>query len=141
MKRGFLSVLGAIALLSPGACKMVADGLTPLALRTEHRTDPLGIDVARPRLSWKVESAERGQGQTAYRVLVASDPAVLAEDRGDLWDSGRVASDATTNIVYEGQPLSSHARAYWKVQVWDREGKPEPWSPPASWTLSLRCGW
>src|SRR5205085_1609712 len=69
-------------------------------LRCEARVDPLGIDERAPRLSWQVESGRRGDRQSAYRVLVARDAATLKDNRGDLWDSGRVPGDATSEIVY-----------------------------------------
>ena len=53
--------------------------------------NPLGIDVAKPRLSWVMESDQRNERQTAYRVLVALLGEKLAKDEGDLWDSGQVA--------------------------------------------------
>ena len=76
-------------------------------LKTEYSVDPLGIDVAQPRLSWRVESDERGQRQTAYQVLVASSAEALAQDRGDLWDSGRVESSVTTFMLIAWPPPSS----------------------------------
>ena len=60
--------------------------LKPTYLRCEYRVDPLGIEERAPRLSWLVLSSVQGQRQTAYRVLVASDPEKLQADRGDLWD-------------------------------------------------------
>ena len=116
---------------------LAAGGLWPTALRTEYGVNPLGIDEARPRLSWQVTSDQRGQRQTAYRLLVASSPQKLAAGQGDRWDSGRVASDETVNIPYAGAPLSSDAACFWKVRVWDRSGKVSPWSAPAGWTMGL----
>jgi len=116
---------------------MAARGLSPSYLRCEYGIDPLGIDVKRPRLSWIVRSDRRCQKQTAYRILVASSEALLAADRGDLWDSGKVASDATAQIVYAGRPLRSRMNCWWKVRVWDASGKPSAWSPPARWTMGL----
>lgn len=121
--------------------------LTVEHLRCEYLHDPLGIDVRQPRLSWQLASPRRAQRQTAYRVLVASSPEKLAADLGDRWDSGRVASDQSTQVVYAGQPLGSEQRCYWKVQVWDAQGEPSPWSPVASWSMGLlqpgdwRCAW
>jgi alpha-L-rhamnosidase len=112
-------------------------GLTPSRLRCEYRTDPLGVDVTSPRLSWIVESTGRGQKQTAYQVLVAADAAVLGRDQGDLWDSGRVNSDETTAIVYAGKPLRSHQECFWKVKVWDKDGQASAWSRPARWSMGL----
>lgn len=110
--------------------------LEPTALRCEYRVNPQGIDEARPRLTWRVESAERGQKQTAYQILVAGTEDGLKHNQGDLWDSGKVASGATVNIEYRGKPLASRQRCFWKVEVWDKEGHPA-WSAPASWSLGL----
>lgn len=106
-------------------------------LRCEYRHDPLGIDDSEPRLSWIVTSPQRGQLQSAYRVLVASSPEQLAEEAGNLWDSGQVDSDETVQIAYGGAPLTSRQPCFWKVCVWDREGHPSAWSPVARWSMGL----
>ncbi len=117
-------------------------GIRLAELRCESLDNPLGIDTPRPRLSWVMETAPespvvRGQRQTAYHILAASTPAILAQDRGDLWDSGRVNSDQSTNVEYGGRPLASGERCYWKVQAWDRDGKPTFWCDPATWSMGL----
>lgn len=106
-------------------------------LRCEYLRNPLGIDCLRPRLSWILRSDLRGQKQTAYRILVATNPEFLANDKGDLWDSGKVASDQSVLVEYSGKPLQSRQRCYWKLQVWDKEGHPTPWSPAAFWSMGL----
>src|SRR5262249_49500678 len=105
----------------PGGGRPGPGSLTPSRLRCEYRTDPLGVDVTSPRLSWIVEPPGRGQRQTAYQVLVAGDADTLGRDQGDLWDSGRVDSEETTAIVYAGRPLRSHQPCFWKVRVWDKD--------------------
>jgi alpha-L-rhamnosidase len=75
--------------------------------------------------------------QTAYQVLVSSNEHVLQANQGNLWDSGRVQSDALFNIVYAGQSLPSWQRCFWKVRVWDQNGRPSNWSEPALWTMGL----
>lgn len=127
----------AIGLLGTSRVGAADGGLTPGYLRCEYLVDPLGIDVRAPRLSWIVEATARGQQQTAYQVLVAGDRDALTGDRGDLWDSGRVASGETSAIVYAGKPLRSHQPCYWKVRVWDKDAKPSAWSRPALWTMGL----
>ena len=112
-------------------------GLLPTYLRCEYLVDPLGIDQTTPRLSWIVESGERGQRQTAYCLLVASSEKILRQDRGDLWDPGKIASDETICAVYQGQPLRSHQRCFWKVKVWDKYGRESRWSKPAMWSMGL----
>jgi len=114
-----------------------SSGLTPSHLRNEYRVDPIGVDVAQPRLSWTLDSSERAQVQSAYQILVASSRTVLDANRGDLWDTGKVASRETFGIVYSGKPLASHRPCYWKVRVWDGHGTPSEWSPAASWTMGF----
>jgi alpha-L-rhamnosidase len=91
-------------------------------LRCEYLKDPLGIDVMKPRLSWKLETGnwklERGIKQTSYQILVASSENILNKDQGDLWDSGKVESDQSIHVEYQGKPLESRMRCWWKVMVW-----------------------
>lgn len=131
----------------------------------------MGIDSRIPRLSWKLETGsafatatadktlklERGIKQTACQILVASSAELLAQDQGDLWDSGKVESDQSVNVEYNGKPLTSNQRCYWKVRAWtakletgstfatataDKNLKLEKaegsgWSAPASWSMGL----
>jgi len=106
-------------------------------LRCEYLTHPLGIDVAKPRLSWVIESDRRGERQTAYQVLIASSEEHLKNDKGDLWDSGKVESDQSVHVEYAGKPLVSRQSCHWKVRVWLDGGKASGWSKPATWTMGL----
>ena len=138
----FLGALasGAILAMTATAVRAAESPLTPGDLRCEFLSDPLGIDVAEPRLSWVLQSSDvaaRGEAQTAYRILVASTPERLAKDEGDLWDSGRVESDRSIHVAYAGKPLASHARCHWKVRAWDKGGRASAWSPTALWTMGI----
>ena len=106
-------------------------------LRCEYRFDPLGIDITEPRLSWEMRDVRRGAKQTAYQVLVASTAEKLAADQGDLWDSGKVASDQSAQIAYAGKPLASRMQCYWKVRLWDAAGNATAYSKPAHWSMGL----
>ncbi|WP_372772717.1 family 78 glycoside hydrolase catalytic domain [Mangrovibacterium sp.] len=108
-------------------------------LRCEYRENPLGIDNTSPRLSWKIIDSEntRGQNQTAYQVLVSNSLSNLKKDKGDLWDSGKNASNQSVNIVYQGAELTSNLECYWKVRVWDKDGNVSAWSTPAKFTVGL----
>ena len=107
------------------------------SLRCEYLVDPLAIEVREPRLSWTVDSPLRGARQTAYRVLVASSAANLAADKGDLWDTGKVAGNQTIHIAYAGRPRASRQRCFWKVRVWDQNDRPSAWSRPGRWGMGL----
>jgi alpha-L-rhamnosidase len=106
-------------------------------LRCEHAVTPLGIDVQNPSLSWILESDERGQKQTAYRILAASSPELLAGGTGDLWDSGKIPSGQSVNIPYAGKPLKSRQRCHWKVFIWDAGGDVRESREFAWWEMGL----
>ncbi len=127
-------------LLLAVACIALASNLpaaSVAALRCEYLANPLGIDAPRPQLSWNIDSDVRGERQTAYQILVASTPELLTKDKGDLWNSGKVASAENAYVPYAGANLKSRAQCYWKVRVWDSAGKVSAWSPAASWTMGL----
>ena len=109
-----------------------AADLHPVDLRCDGQTD-LAVVRAAPELSWRVESASRGQAQTAWQILVASNPQTLAEDKGDLWDSGKMAASRSPFVRYAGKSLAAGQRCHWKVRCWDGDGKPSGWSTPAFW--------
>jgi len=106
-------------------------------LRCEYLSNPLGIDAQKPRLSWLLDPSADGRSQSAYRILVASSPAVLLKDQGDLWDSGRVSSAQSTWVEYGGKTLGSGQKAYWKVRVWNDAGNSSLWSAQATWSMGL----
>jgi len=106
-------------------------------LRCEYQKQPIGIDHTAPRLSWTLTSDQRGQKQTAYRILVATSLDALNNDRGNLWNSGKVESNQQVNIPYAGRKLASAQRCHWKVMIWDEDGKPSAWSGSSSWEMGL----
>lgn len=114
-----------------------AGQLNAADLRCEYRVNPMGIDVLGPRLTWTLQSDRQGQSQTAYQVLVASNMDSLNQDQPDLWDSGKILSEETVAVVYDGKPLASEANCFWKVRVWDKDDRASGWSGPASWTMGL----
>ena len=99
--------------------------------------EPIGIQETKPRLSWWCESGARGAVQTAYQILVASSEERLKKNEGDLWNTGKVASDESTQIEYSGELLRIVQSAWWKVRVWDGQGKASSYSVPAMWELGL----
>ncbi len=117
-----------------------ASGAAPMSItnpRCEYLVDPSGIDVLSPRLSWELTGGSRGTRQTAYQVLVASSADLLAQDHGDVWDSGKVASARSIGVGYAGRELESGERIYWKIRAWDQADQPSPWSSPATWSMGL----
>ena len=139
--RFWVLLLGALAGMAMNRSRAEADnaavaGLTPVALRCEYLTDPAGIQETQPRLSWQLSSAQRGGRQVAYQILVASSPELLQQDKGDLWDTGRLESGESIGTVYAGAPLVAQEHGYWKVRVWDAQNQPG-WSQPAEWSMGL----
>jgi len=111
------SVSSAVAILNP---------------RTELKTSPLGIDVAKPRLSWELHSDARGIIQTAYEIIVSNNQQNVENNIGSSWQSGKVVSHSTFGVVFAGKPLASFTRYFWKVRIWDGNDQPSEWSS-VSW--------
>jgi alpha-L-rhamnosidase len=134
MRSILFAVLLASAMVSAASAQPV-----PRQLTVEYRVSPLAVDEPGPRLAWQLTPSPglRGERQTAYRVLVASTAQQLADDAGDLWDTGKVQSSQTTQVVYGGKALRPMQTAHWKVRAWDRDGKASAWSDVSTWTAGL----
>ena len=85
-------------------------------LRCALRVNPQGIGDISPRLSWQLQSIGqlRGESQTAYQILAGSAPGT-----SNLWDSAKVISAETVDILYAGQPLTNSELCFWQVRVYD----------------------
>ena len=117
-----LSILVALTttlVFLPGASAAATRGgdVQPHALTADHKARPIGIDDRAPSFGWQLRSHKRAEGQSAYRILVASSPAILASGVGDLWDTGKVSSSESLQVAYEGAPLQSRQRYHWKVMA------------------------
>lgn len=128
-------------LMIAGTVKTNADTLTAdlkiQNLKCAYLSNPIAIDERYPVLSWQLVSSQKAKSQQAYSVLVASSPALLAENKGDCWNSGRVISANSTQVVYKGKALASRQKVYWKVMVWDEKNQPSAWSATGSWQMGL----
>lgn len=126
--------LGLVTLDSQGAPSFQAADL-----RCEYRQNPVAVGETQPRLSWVVETGkgERGIVQAAYQVQVATGAELLKKDQADLWDTGKVASDQSIQVVYGGKPLTSGQACFWRVKLWDQSGRASGWSEPAKWGVGL----
>ncbi|MCF3648425.1 glycoside hydrolase family 78 protein [Synoicihabitans lomoniglobus] len=133
-----LSSLPRIAtLLTIMTVSVPAATLSPTHLRTEYRTNPLGVDSPRPRLYWQLQSTAPNTHQIAYEIRTAATLGDLSAAKSPRWKSGRVDSDRTTHIVYEGPALVSREVMHWQVRVWDNHGHVSAWSEPARWEMGL----
>ena len=102
----------------------------------EYQTNPLGIDVVKPRLSWQLATSENDVMQTAYEIKVSESPAKMNSGKL-LWSSGKINSSQSVGVVYEGPALQSMQRVYWQVRVWDNKNKASAWSEPAWWEMGI----
>ncbi|MDR1743959.1 MAG: glycoside hydrolase family 78 protein [Dysgonamonadaceae bacterium] len=103
----------------------------------ENLTNPLGIDNTAPHFSWKLKGGEATSGQTHYEILVASDSLSLIQNKADLWKSGKVKSNESVMIPYNGKHLVSRSLCYWKVRVWDSKGKRSEWSSIVCFSVGI----
>jgi alpha-L-rhamnosidase len=109
--------------------------VTVKAASVEDASSPLGIGSQPPQLGWTIAASERNQKQSAYQIRVASSIDKLAVP--DLWDTGKVDSDQSHFVTYEGKRLHSRLRYYWIVRIWDVHGHASAWSKPSWWETGL----
>ena len=136
MKRNFfyqVLLFTAIVMVNSGASNDVALVSTN-NLRCEMLENPQGIDVLQPRLSWQINGDVRGIEQTAYQVFVSSSP----KEDGDVWNSGKINSNQSVQVIYAGKPLTSGKTYFWKVKIWTNVAEPVT-SETATWSTGP-CG-
>ncbi len=137
MRRTNVLVLVGLVAIWAGVGAAADGAVSVKELRCEYLVNPLGIDNPNPRLGWVLDSQQRNQMQTAYQILVAGNEKNLEPNKADLWDSGKVDLGESVCVVYGGKPIGSRTRYYWKVRVWDNEGKVSQWSDTAWWETAL----
>lgn len=96
-------------------------------LYTEYQEHPIGLDEAVPRFSWELASEQTNVLQSAYRARVKRDEkdenGENAEKNALVWDSGKVASNRSLGIAYDGSALQACTRYHVHVQVWNQAGE------------------
>ena len=132
-----LAVTGLATILCLAPAFAASPAGKPTHLTCDSLTQPLGIDSSQPLFSWQLQDAGFAARQTAYRIEVASKPAMLTGGKPDVWDSGRITSDKSVGVVYGGPELAASTRYYWRVEAWDKDGKPYPASDASWWETGL----
>ena len=124
-----------IALLLLLCQPVFAQKLMVTDLSCEHKINPMGVDVAAPRFSWKLNGPGRNIMQTAYSIRVASSKNFSANTIS--WQTGKVNSAESVLLPYGGSALQPGARYYWQVKIWDAANRESAWSSPAYWETGL----
>lgn len=117
--------------------KVNGDVLSLTNLRCNDKQHPLGIESANPRLSWNIQANYTGVKQLAYRILVSDKLETLKQEKGNVWDSGKINSGQSIQVPYAGNKLMATKQYFWQVKIWDNQGHVADWSEPASWQMGL----
>jgi len=135
--KSVLILAGLLGFIFAGVFAAAEIDLKVTALRCEYNTDPVGIDVMNPRLSWIILSGKRGVLQSAYEVKASETLEDLKSGRDLSWKTGRVESSQSIHVEYGGKKMRSGRRIYWQVRVWDDHKNRSGWSDPAFWEMGL----
>lgn len=121
----YISIIlfGLLAVSQFAVAKSVSASLKFEKLLVEYAENPINSDNAHPRFSWIVSSEGRNQVQSAYQIFVATTAEKLTKNEADLWNSGKVKSSETIQHEYGGISLQSCTRYFWKVKIWDGNGR------------------
>ncbi|MCL2347120.1 MAG: glycoside hydrolase family 78 protein [Planctomycetaceae bacterium] len=138
---GLILVLLGMSVSAQQRSAVQPSAIQPCGLSVEYMNNPVGIDTPQPRFSWvsqAVDENAKNLTQTAYQILVASSSEKLAKNEGDLWSTGKIKTSRSLNVEYQGKPLVTSQRCYWKVRVWDNKSdSPSNWSEPAFWIMGV----
>ncbi len=128
MKKSILLFLSILLIQTCFAQLKVTD------LTVENQITPLGLGTRQPRLSWMITTDKKNVLQTAYEIQVSTtkDPS-----KGDAWKTGKIMSDQSVYVTYQGSELKSSTHYFWRVRVWDNTGKASAWSERSWWTTGL----
>jgi alpha-L-rhamnosidase len=121
--------LGVLVFTLAAATGFAQSPLQVCDLKCEYKTNPVGIDVQKPRLSWKLTSSRRAVTQSSYQIRAAQFVEDLTAHKNLL--------DQSIHVIYNGPALTSRRRIWWQVRVWDNQGRGSNWSEPASWEMGL----
>ena len=111
--------------------------MKPVGMMTQNMTDPRGLESKTPRFSYLLPLGHRGERQTAYQILAASQRELLEEGKADLWDSGKVMEERNYGLPYAGKTLTSRQEVFWKVRVWDEQDQASSFSECARFEMGL----
>jgi hypothetical protein len=118
-------------------CQVWAQHITVTHLQCQYQEFPLGVEDASPHLGWQFHSSRRNVMQSAYRILVADNKALLQQNTSNVWDSKKVISGQSIQVMYKGKKLQPGKEYYWKVMAWDDQGVASKWSEPSAWQMGL----
>src|SRR5690554_1451025 len=123
--------------LSIFSCKQAGSPVHLTGLKCEFQENPLGIDRENPLLQWRLEDERRGALQTAYQVIVSGSSEDAEDNNGNIWDSGKVMSEQSVHVAYDGPRLESGKTYFLRVRFWGMNGEVLEWSDIASWEMGL----
>ncbi|PWV51902.1 glycoside hydrolase family 78 protein [Chitinophaga sp. S165] len=119
---------------------LCADALSQprvVSMLCENRTNPNGIDVLKPQLTWLLTGNRRNIHQSAYELRVGTSSKELAQGKQLVWNSGKISADQSVHVPYGGSPLLSGKKYFWQVRIWDDKGQASGWSPVAEWQMAF----
>lgn len=116
-----------------------AQPVTTIDLTCEYKINPVGIDIAKPRLSWKISTNNSLKNiiQTAYQIQVVANTNDFSKSSAMVWNSGKIASEQSVHVPFSGKPLTAKTRYYWRVKIWDNQNHETEWSKPAYWETGI----
>jgi alpha-L-rhamnosidase len=112
-----------------------AQDLSVKDLTCEHKKNPIGIDITKPRFSWKIAGTGNNIIQSAYSIRVATDGKFPSGKI--VWQSGKTESDESILQEYKGPELKSGQRYFWQVKIWDNKKRESKWSETSFWEMGL----
>jgi hypothetical protein len=106
--------------------------IAPSDLMVEFIREPSSVPIMdlKPEFSWIVPT--KAERQSSFQILVASTEKNITQNKGDIWDSGKIDSNQSVEVEYNGEFLKESTPYFWKIRIWDIKGEPSEYSQSQS---------
>ncbi|MEC8397675.1 MAG: alpha-L-rhamnosidase, partial [Bacteroidota bacterium] len=99
---------------------------------TKNSYEIAKVQSLRPIFNWIID--DRSLTNVAYQVIVSDNSKELKQNKGNIWDSGKIISNKFS-VQYEGPPLKKNKVYFWKIRYWENEELSTSFSQPQSFVI------
>jgi alpha-L-rhamnosidase len=95
----------------------------PLRLTVKFIDEAKNVSIKGKQAQYHWILPKEAVSQKGYQILVASSKKNIHNNLGDVWNSGQVQSNVSSNKKQKENPLNANSKYFWKVRIWDQDNR------------------